>query len=320
MLRIAVFMGFIAAAGLAGVLSLPEGRTQLKELILATDAKFFEGALRRVLHNQSLPTSRVLDEIPAPRPSAYQWLTTVLATHGFVSIAHKGGLEHLGTNSLLALRNGYKAGFRLLEIDFLKTPDDQVVCGHHWPNNGQPLTKKTYMEYTRQAGKIFCTLDDVIEFTNNHPDTFIVLDIKSDFVQTYQLIIEEIEQQATRSAAFIPQVYSFEQLSLTRSSRVFSGEIFTTYRSALTTAQIYWFAQQTGVQAVTMPLVQAARHQGYFPLPTFIHPVNDFDLLKKVALRGIKGIYTSYLSFPVLQMAGNPQEQELNMDTRISGK
>lgn len=302
-------MLFVVAAALAGMLSLSEGRTQLKAMILSADAIYLEGFLRRRLHNQNLPDAKVLGAIPPPAPDAYRWLTTALDTHGFVSVAHKGGLEHLGTNSLNSLNNGYRAGFRLLEIDFLKTNDNRIVCGHHWPNKSIPTTLKEYTEPLSEGKGRPCTLDDVIRFTNSHRDIFIILDIKSDFEEAYRIIIERIEQQSSRDMAFVPQVYSFQQLALTRRSRVFAGEIFTAYRSALTSVQIYRFAEQTGVQAVTMPLAQMARHRGgTFAVTTFIHPVNDFNLLKKAAQKGIKGIYTSYLSPPVLEMAGSPQQ------------
>jgi glycerophosphoryl diester phosphodiesterase len=62
-------------------------------------------------------------------------------------IAHAGGQidGYICTNTLEALDNSYKIGFRLFELDIIKTSDDRFVAAHDW---------KTWAEQTGYKGKL----------------------------------------------------------------------------------------------------------------------------------------------------------------------
>ena len=50
-------------------------------------------------------------------------------------IAHAGGLynDHSYTNSLEAINHSYALGFRLIELDLMRTADGEFVGAHDWP-------------------------------------------------------------------------------------------------------------------------------------------------------------------------------------------
>jgi hypothetical protein len=98
--------------------------------------------------------------------------------------------------------------------------------------------------------------------------------------------------------SFIPQIYFFEQLEALRREPFFAGEIFTSYRSALTNDQILLGARRLGVRVVTLTLARFAELRGHVPEDVYIftHPVDDPFLAADIRQAGAHGIYTSYVS------------------------
>ena len=71
-------------------------------------------------------------------------------------IAHAGGIidKHIYTNSLEALNSSYNKGFRLFELDIVKTSDGKYVAAHYW---------EEWKEKTKYQGEIPPTKDEFLK-------------------------------------------------------------------------------------------------------------------------------------------------------------
>lgn len=122
-------------------------------------------------------------------------------------IAHAGG-EIKGnkyTDSLEALNHSYKKGFRLFELDIIKTKDDIYVAAHdweHWSNitNYKGTLPPTLREFKKHKIKNkFTPLDinDINHWFNEHPDAILItdkintpLDFSQKFIDKNRLMME----------------------------------------------------------------------------------------------------------------------------------
>ncbi len=132
-------------------------------------------------------------------------------------IAHAGGSVNgiASTNSLEALNENYKKGFRLFELDINETKDGQYIAAHDWNmwarftdfegelpvSHAEFLKHKIYGDYT--------TLDmkRINEWFSAHPDAILVTDKVNDpirfansFVDKKRLIMELFSLMAVEEA------------------------------------------------------------------------------------------------------------------------
>ncbi|MBE0499463.1 MAG: sulfatase-like hydrolase/transferase, partial [Campylobacterales bacterium] len=122
-------------------------------------------------------------------------------------IAHAGGMidGHKYTNSLEALNFNYKKGFRLFELDIIKTSDDIYVSSHDWKHwakttgyKGElPPTKKTFLEHKIYQKYTPMEIADINKWFKDHPDAILVTDkvntpadFSSKFVDKKRLMME----------------------------------------------------------------------------------------------------------------------------------
>ena len=101
-------------------------------------------------------------------------------------IAHAGSMidGHTYTNSLEALNQSYKSGFRLFELDILTTSDNFFVAAHDWEtwkkmsgySGSVPVSKKTFMSY-KILGK-YSPLDGemINSWFKKHSDAILITD------------------------------------------------------------------------------------------------------------------------------------------------
>src|SRR5690606_12167557 len=100
-------------------------------------------------------------------------------------IAHAGGGINgdVYTNSLEALNLSYEKGFRLFELDIIKTSDNVFVAAHDWKG----WAKRTgYKDETPVSLKIFkenpieaytpMDIHDINRWFKNHPDAILITD------------------------------------------------------------------------------------------------------------------------------------------------
>lgn len=124
-------------------------------------------------------------------------------------IAHAGGKikGKTYTNSLEALNNSYKEGFRMFELDIIKTEDNQFVASHDWEhwkkitgnvNNRYPIPTRAEFKRYKIYGE-FTPLDmnDINHWFTEHKDAVLVTDkinspkeFSDQFVDKNRLMME----------------------------------------------------------------------------------------------------------------------------------
>lgn len=126
------------------------------------------------------------------------------------SFAHAGGAIGKATyiNGLSALDNSYASGFRDFEIDFERTSDGWIVCGHDWalfgnrvPDFTAFLARRATMQYP------VCTYDELVAWFRRHRDSTLIPDAKIDVA----LVVPALE--ASLGGQVLPEVYSREDLA-----------------------------------------------------------------------------------------------------------
>jgi len=130
-------------------------------------------------------------------------------------IAHAGG-EIEGakyTDSLEALNLSYKNGFRLLELDIIKTSDNIYVAAHDWKHwaheanykGATPPTRDEFKKYKIRGRYTSIDIDDINKWFIDHPDAILVTDKTNDpidfsdkFVDKDRLMMELFSLDAVK--------------------------------------------------------------------------------------------------------------------------
>ena len=119
-------------------------------------------------------------------------------------IAHAGG-EILGntyTNSLEALNNSYKNGFRYFELDMIVTADNYIVASHDWEMWASQTNFKGKLPPTLEEFKKYKILDkftaldykDINIWFSDHKDAYLITDKIEDVSLIENLLkIEKLE-------------------------------------------------------------------------------------------------------------------------------
>jgi glycerophosphoryl diester phosphodiesterase len=280
-----------ALAVLGSALLSPSARVAMKGGLIRTDQTVFGGALRRVYHGQSLPVSP-----PVPvQPGSYAWLREA----SFLPIAHALGPGYLAApNTVRTFEHGYEAGFRVFEVDLALTADGHLVCLHDGGGrNLDSITRAQYQDDLLSQQIEPCEFSDLLRIADSLPDVRFVIDAKNRFAELYEAIRSHPGGQS-HLGSFIPQIFEFEQAAQVRRDQHFAGEIFTSYRSALTTDQIFTYARMFDVKAVTLSRERARALRDQLPadIAVFTHPVETPGEAVGFRRLGFRGIYTSSLA------------------------
>ena len=218
-------------------------------------------------------------------------------------VTHGGGDIHNTpiTNSLEAISNSINSGSKLIELDFLKTSDDKYVLGHDWGSAnkhfGKNSGKKTYEEYIMKNSDFFTPLgmDDLIEILDDYQNLSIVTDTTDDNQEFLNYIFSNYNSYMNR---FKVQVYSIDEYYFAKSLG-FKDIIYSMYQVYLTDGQIFSFARDNEVYAITMGESRAlsglAKRLTDINVMTYVHTVNDIDLINKYRNLGVVGFYTDKL-------------------------
>lgn len=271
---------FLCALGVGGLLIAPD---TLKERLLDIDEAFFDGLFRRTYHGQELPS--IPATLPAPREGTYAWL----ATSKTLIIRHAmGPTATIPRNSLKAFENSIAVGDKLIEADIRLTTEGDLICFHG--DESKQLSTKDYLALKKQKNLHPCYFSGLATVLRFHPEVYLVIDAKDDFVATYQKIVETAPDILGQ---LIPQIYDFEQIEWVR-KYPFSGEIFTSYKSALTTSQIYRYALKSHIGVVTLTKERALKLDQVPPnLAVFTHTIDDPNEAAALFSAGFKGVYSN---------------------------
>ena len=128
-------------------------------------------------------------------------------------IAHAGGKidEYTYTNSLEALDLNYAKGFRLFELDILKTKDGEFVAAHDWVNwrfmtgfvGEPPVILEEFMKYKLHEKYTPLGIKEINEWFKKHPDAFLITDkinepklFAKEFIDPKRLMMELFTKEA----------------------------------------------------------------------------------------------------------------------------
>ncbi len=178
----------------------------------------FEGSIQEKTDPLSITHSLAVPKSLLKNRSYFPKITYAFEPSIDRYIAHAGGSVNgiASTNSLEALNENYKKGFRLFELDINETTDGQYIAAHDWNmwarftdfegelpvSHAEFLKHKIYGDYT--------TLDmnRINEWFSAHPDATLVTDKVNDpirfansFVDKKRLIMELFSLMAVEEAA-----------------------------------------------------------------------------------------------------------------------
>ena len=155
-----------------------------------------------------------------------------------------GGLDtYQYLNTIEALENSYKKGFRLFEVDVRFTSDDKLVLTHGWEEvdyiermgisydeqNSIP-TYKEFMNYKIQGRYSATSFNDLVKYMKNNRDIFVLLDFgKCSYEETlkaYKAVVSEANSNnkilrrfivgghTTDMIRAVKEVYDFDLINL----------------------------------------------------------------------------------------------------------
>ena len=218
-------------------------------------------------------------------------------------ITHGGGKIHdkFITNSLEAINNSIENGSKLIEIDFLKTSDNKFVLGHDWSVTYRIFKnaygRTSYEKYITKNSDIFTPLglDDLIKILDNNKDLSIVTDTTDDNKEFLSYLSSNYKSYMSQ---FKVQVYSIDEYYFAKSLG-FKDIIYSMYQVYLTDSQVLSFAKNNKVYAITMAESRAlsglAQRLTDINVMTYVHTINDLDLINKYKKLGVMGFYTDIL-------------------------
>lgn len=215
-------------------------------------------------------------------------------------VAHAlGGIDgHRYTNSMEGFKLAYENGFRVFEIDFMLTSDERLVALHHWDD--KPITYDEFMSTKVEDEYTPLDVAGVYDLFSQHEDAYLVLDLKAgdddEKRLMYEIITEIFDDDVLDRT--IPQLQFESDLMLVREYYDFEDFKYTLYRTDATDPEVIEFAKENGITAVVMSkkrhndeLVRELAEHGIL---TYVHTINDGDVIREFWAAGVHGIYTDF--------------------------
>jgi len=108
-----------------------------------------------------------------------------------------GGLTY--TNSLEALNNSYEKGFRLFELDIIKTSDGKYVAGHDWSHwskitgfeGNVPVSEREFLKHKIYKKFTPLNMKLINDWFQSHSDALLVTDKVNEPKQFAQLFVDK---------------------------------------------------------------------------------------------------------------------------------
>lgn len=221
-------------------------------------------------------------------------------------IIHAGGrLENYDyLNCEEGLSSYIENGYNLIELDFLFTSDQEIICSHYLEYyEDYSMTNRPTLEQavsTPLAGKYTTlTFAKVIEKLKGDEDFKIIFDTKeSDSKQIINQMIEEASEEGVNlKERMIIQVYSYENY-LEMKELDFQEYWFTNYKSNYLPHQINkYFDKCEDVTTIVMNRVLWKVYRGLDFKPNkkiAVHTVNNDEYINFLQNHGVDYIYCDY--------------------------
>ena len=244
-----------------------------------------------------------VEGLPAFSPEENAWHTRCdLIYHA------AGGIDGLDySNSRDALEHTLSLGNRFVEIDFRYTADGHLVCARDWADitaDGAAPTLAAFRELKIYGKYATITAAELIGYMKAYPDLSIIIDTKEDgAVQVVRDLVGLCGNDDSLLGRFIIQLYDFESKAAIVSAYPFAdGQfLFTAYKYGTgKPAEILKNCHAQNIRVITVPQGSwTAETIAHFTEKGFVlyeHTVNRPDEAREALARGIRGLYTDFLS------------------------
>lgn len=218
------------------------------------------------------------------------------------------------TNSREAVEANYAKGYRIFEVDFLYTRDGRLVARHDWSSLrfrrfGQPVPPggvPSFAEF-RRAHILHryhpLTLPDVVSLLEEHPDAYVMTDVKELGVGARVRGLSQLSQVIGDRAAvrrrIIVQIYEEADLKPARQLG-FSQFAYTFYHLKTSVDRGIAFSAQHRIAVVTVPsfmvdatLARKLKNRG---IVLATHTINNPRVASRLRRLGVKLIYSDKLT------------------------
>ncbi len=224
------------------------------------------------------------------------------------AVAHAGGgvNKKRYTNSMEALDFSANRGFKLIELDFSWTKDGHIVCLHDWDTTpkwmigyrgGVKLNLAEFNDYVKsKKGLTPCDLFKLNDWLKQHPDVYIITDVKGNNIKALKLMIEIIDNAKRR---VIPQFTQPKHYQPIRDLG-FDKLIWTLYSYNESNDELIQEASKMTLFAITMPPKRAKTKVAFsladMAIPTYVHTINDLSVaIDYQETYGLSSVYTDFL-------------------------
>lgn len=202
------------------------------------------------------------------------------SNNNFVNIAHGLGARNTDQeNSYEAFNYSLTRGFKFFEVDIFLDYDGNLNCSHDEPKF-----------------KSFCNLEDLLRKVHARK-SYLIIDIKSDFYKTFNLIAEIAESTDDPIwTSLILQIYKPKELEHYSKSlahkRFFNPPIISTYKSNRKISGICKELTNTGIDTIALAKNKARFHDSSCEeFNIIIFPVQSCGEI--LDFNNISGIFTN---------------------------
>jgi len=253
-----------------------------KYFIAYIDSEYFNESIREIYSNYYIKE----DWVTIPRSSRnlnYSWIKK-LDSHKIEKIAHGlGGAGSLSENSIRSFEISNRLGFNFFEVDIWLTAYGDLRC-HHGPEPPPPPTPEA------------CTLTTILKKLN-HENQYIIIDSKTEFFKTANVILKELAIYPDLQTQVIFQLYKPQHVAYFLANphfRNFPGPILTLYRSTAPAKVILESAQRIGIKAIAIDInrLKNLTLEREKDMIVFTHPIHDCAELLIAKNSGVNGVYT----------------------------
>ncbi len=230
-------------------------------------------------------------------------------------ISHAGGRIDRSdySNSKEALEETLKKGIYFVEIDFMYTSDQKLVCMHKWEDQWGPENVPSLQEFLSE--KIFgkytpMTAADVVEYMENYPELYVIIDTKEeDQVQVVKTLIDLSAHNPDITDRFVIQLYAEGVKSEIQKLYPFqdSNYLFTIYKYGdRMPRSVMKICYDENISVVTIPYSawKEEDRQIFYSrdFKVYEHTVNCPDDANEAIEEGVWGVYTDLLSYDDLYL------------------
>jgi len=289
----------LAKAGLSDMIpSLEDGDFHGEEYLSVSDAVVCAWEL----HEKGFTPPA--EPVPAVLTAEETLKTDRRIVHGGGNIQGNSLEVFAYSNAAEALVNSYHLGRRVLEFDFMWTSDGHLACVHNWRSkysssitNDVPMSLAEWLDVKVYDAFTPLCLESLAGFMKEHPDLYIVTDVKQDNEKAAALIAREYPELMDR---FIIQIYRDGEYDGIRALG-FPNIIYTTYNLSKEQkedfAHLTQFAAEHQLLGYTYPLKYFkqegyAEKMGQTGVMLFVHTVNASTDIQACYDAGITAVYT----------------------------